>query len=276
MSDPISNLLLPHIVDMAPYTPIEPFEVFSARLGRNPEQIVKLDANQNRVPPAPGRAPPWRPTHSRTSTPTRSSACCAWPGRVHRRARGQHLSRPRRRRVDRPALPRLPRAGGRDHQLPRRPSECTNSTWAGRGRVVIEVRRRDDFRVDVERISEWQMGKYTNRRILNRIRNTQYAIRNTQHAPKLLFLTSPNNPDGSLLAPDDLRRLLDLPLIVVLDEAYIEFAGWSGRLRPGDGAREPDRPAHLQQVGGDRRAAAGVRHLPELADAGAVEGQTAV
>lgn len=43
--------------------------------------------------------------------------------------------------------------------------------------------------------------------------------------PKLLFLTSPNNPDGSLLAADDLRRLLELPLIVVLDEAYIEFAG---------------------------------------------------
>ena len=43
--------------------------------------------------------------------------------------------------------------------------------------------------------------------------------------PKLLFLTSPNNPDGSLLAPGDLARLLELPLMVVLDEAYVEFAG---------------------------------------------------
>jgi histidinol-phosphate aminotransferase len=42
---------------------------------------------------------------------------------------------------------------------------------------------------------------------------------------KLLFVTSPNNPDGSLLPDDDLRRLLDLPLVVVLDEAYVEFAG---------------------------------------------------
>ena len=75
----------------------------------------------------------------------------------------------------------------------------------------------------MERISE-----SANQRTRNTgygIRNTHHAPRTTHHAPKLLFLTSPNNPDGSLLAPDDLRRLLDLPLIVVLDEAYIEFAG---------------------------------------------------
>ena len=29
-----------------PYTPIEPFEVLSARLGRPAESIVKLDANE--------------------------------------------------------------------------------------------------------------------------------------------------------------------------------------------------------------------------------------
>src|SRR5512142_2236032 len=36
-----------------PYTPIEPFEVLSARLGRPPEQIVKLDANENPYGPSP-------------------------------------------------------------------------------------------------------------------------------------------------------------------------------------------------------------------------------
>ena len=38
---------------MEPYTPIEPFEVLSARLGRSPEQIVKLDANENPYGPHP-------------------------------------------------------------------------------------------------------------------------------------------------------------------------------------------------------------------------------
>ena len=42
---------------------------------------------------------------------------------------------------------------------------------------------------------------------------------------KVLFLTSPNNPDGQLLPEEHLRCVLDLPLVVVLDEAYIEFSG---------------------------------------------------
>ena len=36
-----------HLESLPPYTPIEPFEVLSARLGRTPDQIVKLDANEN-------------------------------------------------------------------------------------------------------------------------------------------------------------------------------------------------------------------------------------
>ena len=43
--------------------------------------------------------------------------------------------------------------------------------------------------------------------------------------PKVFFIASPNNPDGSLIEPDVMDELLSLPLLVVLDEAYIEFAG---------------------------------------------------
>ncbi len=44
------------------------------------------------------------------------------------------------------------------------------------------------------------------------------------HQPKMLFLTSPNNPDGGLISAENLQALLTLPVIIVLDEAYIEFA----------------------------------------------------
>jgi histidinol-phosphate aminotransferase len=47
--------------------------------------------------------------------------------------------------------------------------------------------------------------------------------------PKLLFLTSPNNPTGNWLSAADLTRLLQLPLLVVLDEAYVEFADHPSR-----------------------------------------------
>ncbi|MEW5959796.1 MAG: aminotransferase class I/II-fold pyridoxal phosphate-dependent enzyme, partial [Chloroflexota bacterium] len=49
--------------------------------------------------------------------------------------------------------------------------------------------------------------------------------------PKLIFVTSPNNPDGSLLGNDDLRRLLALPAVVVLDEAYVEFCSQPSRIQ---------------------------------------------
>lgn len=45
-----------------------------------------------------------------------------------------------------------------------------------------------------------------------------------ENGAKMVFLTSPNNPDGSLLSEIDLLSILQLPTLVVLDEAYIEFA----------------------------------------------------
>ena len=35
-----------HLESLPPYTPIEPFEVLSERIGRAPTEIVKLDANE--------------------------------------------------------------------------------------------------------------------------------------------------------------------------------------------------------------------------------------
>ena len=47
----------------------------------------------------------------------------------------------------------------------------------------------------------------------------------TRERPKLAFIAAPNNPDGSWLPDAGLERLLALPLVLVLDEAYVEFAG---------------------------------------------------
>jgi histidinol-phosphate aminotransferase len=51
------------------------------------------------------------------------------------------------------------------------------------------------------------------------------AIRNAvdTYKPVLIFLCSPNNPDGRLASEEEINTLLSLPTMVVLDEAYVEF-----------------------------------------------------
>ena len=49
-----------------------------------------------------------------------------------------------------------------------------------------------------------------------------------QHAPAVIFLAYPNNPTGNLYAAEEIEELLALaPGLVVVDEAYLPFAGTS-------------------------------------------------
>jgi histidinol-phosphate aminotransferase len=52
------------------------------------------------------------------------------------------------------------------------------------------------------------------------------ALRNK---PRVFFLANPNNPTGTLVRPPALKQLLDRTrdIVVVLDEAYAEFSGFS-------------------------------------------------
>jgi histidinol-phosphate aminotransferase len=73
---------------------------------------------------------------------------------------------------------------------------------------VVDVVRRADFSLDVDAI--------------------QRAVETRR--PKAIFITTPNNPDGSLPPAEEIDFLLSLPLLVVIDEAYIEFTSGGGRL----------------------------------------------
>lgn len=46
---------------------------------------------------------------------------------------------------------------------------------------------------------------------------------------KIILLTSPNNPTGTVMPTADVRRILDTGYLVVLDEAYFEFANADGQ-----------------------------------------------
>lgn len=201
----IERLLRPHFRTVEPYASIEPVEVLSARLGIPPEQIIKLDGNENLWGPSP-----------------RALAALA-------EFRGYHIYPDPAQRELREALAAytgLPSAylfagNGSDELIDLLMRVTLNdgdevitsgptfgmysfNTGVCAG-VTIDVPRDASFAVPVEAVA----AAVTSR-------------------SKMIILPSPNNPSGNLLPRADLLRLLELGLLVVLDEAYGEFAGESG------------------------------------------------
>lgn len=192
-----------HLESLPPYIPIEPFEVLSARLGREPSQIVKLDANENPYGPLP----------------------------VVREALGKldfpHIYPDPESRALRKSLATFTgvseeyilAGSGADELIDLlmrvflEPGDCILACPPTFGMYsfdaelnaarCVEVPRNADFSLDMKSICK-EVEEYH---------------------PKLLFITSPNNPDGSLIPPNVMDQLLALPTLVILDEAYIEFAG---------------------------------------------------
>ena len=207
----IESLIRPNILTMESYTPILPFEVLSAKLGRDPKDIIKLDANEN----------PYGPSPRVQSSIFNHQYLHIYPDPESTQLRAA-LSRD----LNLPAENILAGAGADELidlvlRLFINPDDSVidcpptfgmySFDTAVNAGQVINVPRRDDFSVDVNSIQSL-------------ISNLQRPTSNLQ-LPKLLFLASPNNPDGSMLSDDDLKKLLALPLVVVLDEAYIEFSG---------------------------------------------------
>jgi histidinol dehydrogenase len=196
------TFIRPHIREMDAYEPILPFEVLSRRLGRAPEQIIKLDANENPYGPAPAVRAALAQLPFPHIYPDPDSAAL-------RAALAHHLGVP---------AENLLAGAGADElidllmRLFIQPGDAivncppTFGMYAFDASIeaarIVNVARNADFSLDIEAIEQ--------------------AV--AEARPKLLFLTSPNNPDGSLIAGDVLQRLLALPTVIVLDQAYAEFA----------------------------------------------------
>ncbi|MCX6079102.1 MAG: histidinol-phosphate transaminase [Chloroflexi bacterium] len=191
-----------HIANLPAYTPIEPFEVLSARIGRATKDIIKLDANENPYGMSPRARcalaemdfshiypdPESRALRTALSDFTGVSAENLLPG-----SGADEL-------ID--LIMRVMLAAG-DTLINCPPTFGMYAFDADLNAArVIDVPRQADFSLDL----------------------TGILAAVEKYKPKLIFLTSPNNPDGSLIPWPTLQKLLELPLMIVLDEAYIEFA----------------------------------------------------
>lgn len=199
----VRGLIRPDIEDMEPYKPIVPFDVLSEQLGRPTEQIIKLDANENPYGPSP---------KALEALTTLQQETPIYPDPMVRRLRGKLAAY-----LDVPKENILCGAGA-DELI-----DLIMRLFISPGDVIVNcpptfgmytfdadlvaakrvsVPRRPDFSLDVDAVE---------RAIL-------------ANDAKLIFLASPNNPDGGLLPDAALKRLLALPVVIVLDEAYVEFS----------------------------------------------------
>lgn len=204
-ADQVAALIRPDILNLPTYKPIVPFEVLSRRLGIPAEQIVKVDANENPYGPSPRAVAALAsyPYYHIYPDPNHTLLREALQGYVGVGKDHLVLGTGSDELLD--LVIRLFVQPG-DSIVNCPPTFGMYPFLAGiAGARTIPVPRRADFSLDIDAIE------------------AVYARQST--APKIVFVTSPNNPDGSVITESELLRLLALPAIIVVDQAYVEFGG---------------------------------------------------
>lgn len=200
----IRRFLRPHLAQMPSYEPVVPIDVVAAEIGLAPEQIVKLDANEN----------PYGPSPMVAQALARFPHYHIYPDPLQQRAR-EAVARYVGVRPSQVVL-----GSGSDELL-----NIAATLFVGpgdtvitcpptfgmyaflgelHGGAVVSVPRTDDFQIDMPALE-----------------------RVVRESGGLLFLASPNNPTGNPLPRDQLEQILEHEVVVVVDEAYAEFTGES-------------------------------------------------
>jgi histidinol-phosphate aminotransferase len=199
--DPLT-FVRPDWDQLEPYHPVKPLDVLAAEIGVPVQRLVKLDANENLYGPLP---------EVREAIANADHHIYPDPGQTCLREAIAEFTG---------VAPEQIVAGqGADDlidlvfRLVRPEAVVDNVPTFGmyrflakiNGSRIVDVPRLDGFVADVE--------------------GNVRAVH--EESARVIFLTSPNNPTGNLVPEADLRRLLGLETLVVVDEAYVEFSGGS-------------------------------------------------
>jgi histidinol-phosphate aminotransferase len=201
------SLIRPDLLDLPGYVPIEPTDVLAKRLGIEPDAVIKLDGNEN----------PYGPSPKALDAIRKEAAYHIYPDPDQNAAR-EAIARYVGADIERIVcglgsddlidliLRAVVSPGDAVINCPPTFGMYPFSTEIAGGRV-IDIPRQESFSLDLAAIEK--------------------AALSIDPEVKAIFLASPNNPTGNLLSPHEIEALLALPLLVVVDEAYIEFANAS-------------------------------------------------
>ena len=213
-----NSLLNPHIAGISEYSPILPLDVLSERLGIAVEKLVKLDANEN----------PYGPVEAVREALANYEHYHIYPDPQQdelRQALALNMG------VD---TANVLVGQGADELLDYlcrlflSPGDAIVNTPPTFGMYSFDAKLQGADVIDVARDAEHNIDPQA-------VRAAVEARADSDHPVKLVFLTSPNNPTGNWMNDDVLIDMLSLPTMIVLDEAYVEFADaksradWVGR-----------------------------------------------
>ena len=195
------KLIRSHLIGVTPYAYVAPLEAATAESGVTVDRIIKLDGNEN----------PYG------CSPKVKKALLQYPFyHIYPDSEQRELRQALQSYVGAP-LESIIAGSGSDELIEfvmrlfidpgDRVINCvptfgmyqfSTDTWGGR---VTTVPRNARFGVDIAAVK-----------------------RAVAEGAKIVFIASPNNPSGNVTPREDILQLLDLPIVVVLDEAYYEFS----------------------------------------------------
>lgn len=200
--DSIEKLMRPGLLKIVPYQPVEPTEILGKRTGIKTKDIIKLDANENpygcstKVKKALANFPYYSLYPDPEQRELRNALEKYTGFKTANLLAGSGSDE-----LIELLLRLFLEPGDKVLNCPPTFSMYKFCTQMCLGELV-DIPRKSDFSIDVGFIKSL-IDKKT----------------------KIIFLASPNNPSGNMVKKTEVLELLKTNIVVVIDEAYIEFSG---------------------------------------------------
>ena len=200
----LRHLLLPHLRQLRPYEGVDPPEVVAQKAGIPPEKAIRLNGNENPYGPSPKVAEAlgnfrhynhYPDPEQRRLREALSDYLGVSPDQIVAGNGSDEV-------ID--MLLRMFLGPGENIVVPAPTFGMYAFAAEVCGGKVIAVPRDEDFEIDLEAI--------------------KLAV---SPETKGIFIASPNNPTGNIATEAQIRELLDTGVLVVVDETYYEFCGYT-------------------------------------------------
>ena len=198
----VRNLLLPHIRQLKTYDGVDPMEVMAQQAGIPPEEVIRLNGNENPFGPSPEVVKALGSFQYYNHYPDPDQ-------RQLREALSDYLSVPANQIVAGNGsdelidmILRMFLGPGENIVIPTPTFGMYAFSAEVCGGSVKSVPRDENFEIDIEATTDAFDAQ-----------------------TKAIFLASPNNPTGNVASEAQIRALLGTGKMVVVDETYYEFCG---------------------------------------------------